>query len=1546
MRRRRGAGAGMKACEWTLETANASCEKTARGRMQETAADVLSLQELRVNESRVLECQKLAAGLGWSARYSPALRTSELGHSGGTGVAAREGVGIRDLEPLPTDVEWPPRHRFSATVVDVVLWKGVFAGSVYLQDGVGFAGVNIGILNMVAQVLRAYGGPFVLAGDFNMSPGELRESGWAHALSAKVVDAEGVPTYIAGAAATSLDFFVVSEVLMPAVVSVQVVQDSGQVKKHRPVQLRMRGMSRDSKVQRLRKPKPFPVAQPVGCDRRPPGDYEQLIAEAQAAEGQAGLDRCYDRWVGCVQTELVDRYDCYLPSGEQDSRFLGRDRPCRAVWVPLVRPGCPSRAMGTAESRMWRSLGNRLQHLAILRRSQACAGRVRADAELVSKLRSFRCPFAAPPTLWATWEYYRPFLSVAEPELIQWVASWMHQEATRQEGLEASARARSWKHWAAVTAMQDNGRLAHRFTKAPPPWQPTPVDEEGRMLDMQQWAGRAAGEWHQLWDVHSGADEEPIDWEELVQGVEVPLPTLEQLRQVGSSFGQYTAIGRDCLHPKQIVSCSDGCLEACLALWALMFRLGRVPSNLALLVIALLPKPTGGTRPIGIFPSSIRMMARWTRWSVSSVWEASHPRSYWFGEAGKSCDVCTWRQALSAEYAVEVGQSSGTGLIDMHRAYEMVSHKQLVQNARRYGFNLRLLRFTLATYCMARVIQFRQIATEFVQVAGTLVAGCSHATTLLRLCLMGALDTVAQKWPSADLAVVVDDIQFQSMGRAASVGRVLAGAVRMARRYLAEDCHMVVSEPKFVVISSDLELDAQLASRGLGKSLARTTRNLGVDFAGGRSQRCQVRKSRLKKLRARLPMFRRLRAAGARTKTLARTGINPAALYGVGVTGIGNTYLKEARVVCRSAFQLSVAGRSLLLDLELAGRGTDPAYRAHLEPVLYFCRALWDTWVPRAHLIRAFSSASRRVGQLAHPWAGVKGPASAVAATIFRVGWRVDENMPTRWTTHVGVVDVLETPPRAVAVLMQQAVERWLWAEERAKHPELSILTPTPYLEPLHRLLSRQGADWGPRQQACLRSAACAGIWPQARLFGCGLAETDTCQACSQEVGTTWHSLYGCPMSEGFRQQYDCPVLFQQAQQRKGLPLWTRALMPDPSWSFPAPILKLDVVWELEPPGGVLEGEGFGDGSGIFPTSRRMRRCGWGLVVYTRGVGVTARLRGPLPGWQQEVPAAESMALLVYLENVGIVSPKFTTDCRFVVDTFHRGPMFSSDGWFVYAGIWRRIWEKVQDIGHGTVDVQWIPAHTALGAVDEGRITFLQREMNKQADALAKKGAAMHPVCEATVLRVARTEKVVNQVAKFIGRLLSRVGTEWPKDSEACRTRRSSLCLPRFMARRAAARTDFHGGAVRAKGHRLIEDFSRVRCIDCLSSANSRASLCQRGCPLRVVGFHVHRAHKLLNTAGVVWCRVCGAYSQFKVRGLRRACKGPRVSLARERLLRGRHPATGAILDRCLLRGDGPGEYKAVLPTLGTASLSVCKCSECSAGSSVDRLWMGLWDLG
>ena len=157
---------------------------------------------------------------------------------------------------------------------------------------------------------------------------------------------------------------------------------------------------------------------------------------------------------------------------------------------------------------------------------------------------------------------------------------------------------------------------------------------------------------------------------------------------------------------------------------------------------------------------------------------------------------------------------------------------------------------------------------------------------------------------------------------------------------------------------------------------------------------------------------------------------------------------------------------------------------------------------------------------------------------------------------------------------------------------------------------------------------------------------------------------------------------------------------------------------------------------------------------------------GPLAGWQQEVPLAESYAFFVALRYASI-RVVFFTDCEFVRNTFDRGPAHSSSGWFVYAGLWRRIWRLVEDIGEANVCVHWIPAHTSANAVDERRITGLQRICNGKADKLAKDGASLHPHDESVAQRTERSYRVVQQVGRFIGQINAKVGHRTARDTTA-----------------------------------------------------------------------------------------------------------------------------------------------------------------------------------
>ena len=311
-----------------------------------------------------------------------------------------------------------------------------------------------------------------------------------------------------------------------------------------------------------------------------------------------------------------------------------------------------------------------------------------------------------------------------------------------------------------------------------------------------------------------------------------------------------------------------------------------------------------------------------------------------------------------------------------------------------------------------------------------------------------------------------------------------------------------------------------------------------------------------------------------------------------------------------------------------------------------------------------------------------------------------------------------------------------------------------------------------------------------------------------------------------------------------------------------------------------MEGTSYGDGSGARGWLRRLRRCGWGLATITDRNVYTAKLHGPLPGWQQDVPLAESYAFYVAL-RFSAVRCDYVTDCRFVLDTFQAGPGPSSRGWFVYAGLWREIWRAVDDIGSEQVSVRWVPAHTR--ELDVGvRISARDRCANDSADGEAKLGAAMHPHDEAVAVRTARLAGLVKQVGRFIGRANTRLGSAIPRDTDA---------VPRKHVRFApsaarAARAD----GLRRSAHNILLFNGRLRCSYCLRSAGLRATLDATPCrPLPRAA-----NHSLLEVGGFVFCHKCGYHSREKTRGLFGGCpgdQGTRGTFLR-RLLEGRHPQT------------------------------------------------------
>jgi len=1068
-------------------------------------------------------------------------------------------------------------------------------------------------------------------------------------------------------------------------------------------------------------------------------------------------------------------------------------------------------------------------------------------------------------------------LSIGKAEL-DVISGQIGAAAAVLEAKQGLFRVTAWRQKAKAMVSENGGRLAHRWIKGAVSWVASPLDAGGP-VDQQTEADLEASSWHNLWGAHEVGEE--LDWSDIAESDVIRKPNNDEVLALGMSFSKGTGLGVDQFNPRVTQLLSEVCLAALGELLFQMIRIGRVPSAAALLLMVLIPKEALGKRPIGLFAGLARMASRWIRRCVSELWEAAHARVFFFGGKGASCEKCVWRFGIHSELAVAQGRFAGAVLLDLWKAYETVKHWALKRAAVRHGFSLRALRFLLRTYRLPRTGKVGAVCTRVVRASATIVAGCSNATTLLRLLLLSAADAIAAISPALRLGIMVDDFQMEAdSDTEGGVVELLRRGEEVAIREVEGGCQLKYAEDKRQLVVSSAGLATRLGQRNRDrKALRSTVRNLGLDYACGKHYGAKVRWSRFRKIRGRLRRVCRLRAAGAPTRRLVTSGLQPAMLWGAGVTGMNNTCLAFARRVTRQGMVTKTAGRSLTLDLIMAGDGVDPIFRVSEEPLKMWLGALWNGSYHKGDMLRTLSTAIAEVQESPRPWSRVKGPAGALVATVGRLGWSFVDVVQLR--THRGVVQLLEESPASVIKLMHEACELWQWQQVVRTAPELGAIQPLPAFDQLRTLLrAKPKAGWTPVEQGYLRSAICGGQWSPLRKFRAGMLPSPQCGNCGH-VGTDGHRVYRC---DGMRDHVDLfndpGLMALQASHPQWL-VWARALVPDPAFALPAPIAVRHVIWTKPPADGWLRGQSYGDGAGLFRAlSKRAERCGFGVVAMD-GIHCVAVGHGPVPGFDQNVPLAESLSFLVALENHGPGLVDFATDCQLVQDAWRRGRAWSTDGFFVLCGVWRLIWDRIDDIGAGGVVVRKVRSHLRRAQIGI-LISEADFEGNRAADLEAKAGAGLHAVSGKVLRTCFALKQLQKRTGMFIGQALARYGRELPRDSPDY----DSLPKPRGGAIRKSRAQH----AVGSEAVAWDEACGRWRCAACQRSATTRTGIQRLECAAEQL------YHHMMSVGPYRFCASCGAYTAEQTIRLKAGClREPASSSAkdrRNRLLKGRDPIT------------------------------------------------------
>ena len=209
--------------------------------------------------------------------------------------------------------------------------------SIYLIDGEKDSENNLAILAEVTALIKTLKGPWIVAGDFNMSPSELKATNW-HRTAGGQIHAPSTATCLA----TIYDFFVVCNSLSPAVAGVQTIEDGG-LYPHSPARLLIRANARRPAARRLRRPTKVPGKLPAGPAPKPP-----CYAKAREACAAGDTYTAVQEWYTSARHEwaaLTGMADTY--------------REPKFVWESAAGACAAQHAGNTSPATAWRILARR-----------------------------------------------------------------------------------------------------------------------------------------------------------------------------------------------------------------------------------------------------------------------------------------------------------------------------------------------------------------------------------------------------------------------------------------------------------------------------------------------------------------------------------------------------------------------------------------------------------------------------------------------------------------------------------------------------------------------------------------------------------------------------------------------------------------------------------------------------------------------------------------------------------------------------------------------------------------------------------------------------------------------------------------------------------------------------------------------------------------------------------------------------------------------------------------------------------------------------------
>ena len=891
-------------------------------------------------------------------------------------------------------------------------------------------------------------------------------------------------------------------------------------------------------------------------------------------------------------------------------------------------------------------------------------------------------------------------------------------------------------------------------------------------------------EWKGVWDSLQDKAEAPwrgIRWEEEESwGLEDI--TVEQFRKTARSFKRHTGVGVDWVSPHQFDWLSDDLIEALIKLWKKIEQKCRWPSQLTTALIHLIPKESGGRRPIAIIASLIRIWIKCRKPEVTE-WKAQQVCDYdWMGK-GKGAERAVWAQSVIEEAQRQRGRHTASMLLDLAKAYERVPLGRVWSRGLQRGFPRRLLALGLETCAFARRLVYRNAVSQAAETLTALLAGMGMAGDMLFLVLSEPIEEILNAYTNVHVCLVADDIKVMVDDKDVNKVAVKLDHItgELCER-LEGDMGMKVSRDegqkkgKTVAIASSRvvgkAIEKRMKRRGIG--LQSKVKNLGIDFAaGGRKRKGKQAVKEARQKGAVKKYGRVLRLGKKLAPIITRATVIASVSYGAAISGVTEESLRRMRRMAARAYG-PMQGRSVTARLWM--EDADPAFVILRKQVVHWVEAVWSDLMPMAVMHDAWKLAFKEVAMSVRPHAAATGGAGTYWSALRRLGWTA----PTVETVRIADGTVLYfgkgDPPEGTEAADLRAIIKYLKedlesmallnsgiareladvagkqgyarckegavAQERMREGgrpafgeveqeerqaelwrgaryERGEAGPMPWLEPARQVLKGARRKGRFKAAAAMRSLIEGGWSTPRQQWAEGRRESDTCE-CGKEAGTVYHWLAKCEKGEEQRSE-KCPKeVLRQATVGVWDSLYSRGIAAKPKQ-----VGRVQrKTWWVDADNAkqmVASGTIYVDGS-YKGQHWRSARAAWSAVhIDAEGVW-----RWTYSGALQERHVSSFRAeLTAVYEVLRIALGRVCIYCDNleVVKGVEKGKTYCTAAAREGADLWRRIWRIMDEIGD-SVAVRWIPGHTTWINVLEGKITPHQHVGNDMADKAAKEARA------------------------------------------------------------------------------------------------------------------------------------------------------------------------------------------------------------------------------